>query len=277
MNKEINIKFNNNRKLTINKYTFKSVDGLAIPAYFIYPKKNIKQKIPCVVTCSAGIHGSFYFKESKNFDDFHLNWCWHLIKNNIAVLYIDKRGSYGYGTKFQNYNEVAGKEVDDIAYGVRILNDFNFIDKTRIYGLGISRTCNSFVLAELKYNLFNALFLISGFYNIKEQFKTTKQKHLKELLGKYNTNNFPYNKRSSILFVNKLKSDFPILLLHGKNDQTVFFNQSLDFYTKLIKSSHNHVKFIKYNNLPHTREASSTASSSGRRILKILLSFIKSH
>jgi hypothetical protein len=265
------IKFAKNRKLRIDVLKFRSIDNLEITGYFCRPKTQ--ERVPCVVTASAGIHGSFFTKGTQEFDEFHLKWCWHLIKNNIAVLYIDKRGSYGYGEEFQRLNEIGGKEVDDVGIGASIIffDSSNRINK--IYGYGVSRMCLTFILAELKYKIFTGLFLQSGFYDIRRQMLIMETDYVKEQLGPYSLDNFPYQERSPIYFVEKIPSGFPILLVCGEDDLVVPSSQSINFYSRLHASNHRKIQLVQLP-LPHTKNASDPDTPSGERILKLLLDFI---
>lgn len=265
------IEFSRNRKLGIDVLEFRSIDNLKITGYFCRPKAQ--ERVPCVVIASAGIHGSFFEKGTQKFDEFHLKWCWHLLKNNIAVLYVDKRGSYGYGEDFQRLNEIGGKEVDDIGIGASIIFSDPSTGIKGIYGYGVSRMCLTFILAELKYKIFTGLFLQSGFYDIREQMLIMDAKYTKEQLGPYSLQNFPYQQRSPTYFTEKIPPDFLILLVYGEDDVIVPPSQSINFYLGLRESNHRKIQLVRLP-LLHAKEASDPDTPSGERILELLSEFI---
>lgn len=265
------IEFSGNRKLRIDVLEFRSIDDLKITGYFCRPK--IQERVPCVVIASAGIHGSFFKKGTQEFDEFHLRWCWHLSKNNIAALYIDKRGSYGYGEEFQCLNEIGGKEVDDVGIGASIIFFDSSAGINRIYGYGVSRMCLTFILTELKYKIFTGLFLQSGFYDIRKQILIMNANYVKEQLGQYSLQNFPYQQRSPMYFAERIPSNFPILLACGEDDVIVPPSQSINFYLKLCENNHKKVQLVRLP-LLHTKDASDPDTPSGKRVLTLLSDFI---
>jgi len=260
------------RRIKLNTLKFQSRGGLEITGYFCCP--ITEKKIPCIVVASAGIHGSFFRKSTKSFDDFHLKWCWYLSQNNVATLYIDKRGSYGYGEGFQALNEIGGREVDDIAIGASKLLACDYIDPKGIYGYGTCRMSVTFILAELKYSLFKGLFLVSGVYDIKRQLASMEEKYRKELLGKYLFEDFPYEQRSPIYLTSSIKPGLPLLLVHGKDDGIVLAEQSVEFYQQL-RQTHKKVQLVQLPELEHTRAASDPDMPSGKKILELLLDFVR--
>lgn len=265
------IKLSENRGLDIGVLKFNSIDGLGITGYFCRPKTQ--KTAPCVVVASAGIHGSFFKNHTQTFDEFHLKWCWHLASNNIATLYIDKRGSYGYGDHFQSLNEIGGKEVDDIGIGVSALSNHD-LGISEIYGYGVCRMCIAFLLAEIKYKIFKALFLESGFYDIKKQLLMMDESYTKELVGQYSLQNFPYEQRSPIYLTKKIPTNLPLLLVHGRDDTIVPAKQSIDFYQKLNENGHKKAQ-LQILQLQHKKVDSDPDTPSGKRVLKLLLDFIQ--
>lgn len=122
------------RKLgEIEELRFKAPDGLDIQGWLIKPAKfDPAQKYPMVLW----IHGGPWAMYSTAF-----NWAWqNLAANGYAVLFLNPRGSTGYGQDFVNGIQFSypGKDFDDLMAGVDAALARGFVDRENLFVCGES-------------------------------------------------------------------------------------------------------------------------------------------
>jgi len=107
-------------------YSFKSSDGLEIPAYLTLPKGLPAKNLPLVVFP----HGGPWGRDSYGYDTF----AQYLSNRGYAVLQPNFRASTGYGKKFLNAGngEWGRKMQDDITWGVKALVADGTVDPKRV-------------------------------------------------------------------------------------------------------------------------------------------------
>ncbi len=110
--------------------TYKSSDGLEIPAYLTLPKGIEAKNLPLVVFP----HGGPWARDSWGYNTF----AQLLANRGYAVLSPNFRGSTGYGKKFLNAgnNEWGQKMQDDITWGVKDLIAKGIADPKRVGIMG---------------------------------------------------------------------------------------------------------------------------------------------
>jgi dipeptidyl aminopeptidase/acylaminoacyl peptidase len=107
-------------------YSFKSSDGLEIPAYLTLPKGLPAKNLPLIVFP----HGGPWGRDSYGYDTF----AQFLSNRGYAVLQPNFRASTGYGKKFLNAGngEWGRKMQDDLTWGVEALIADGTADPKRI-------------------------------------------------------------------------------------------------------------------------------------------------
>lgn len=95
--------------------TYKSSDGLVIPAYLTLPKNSSEKNLPLIVNP----HGGPWARDRWGYNSY----AQFLANRGYAVLQMNFRGSTGYGKKFIDAGNLEwGKLMqDDITYGVNYL------------------------------------------------------------------------------------------------------------------------------------------------------------
>jgi len=110
--------------------TYKSSDGLEVPAYLTLPKGVPAKNLPLVVNP----HGGPWARSNWGYNSY----AQFLANRGYAVLQPNFRASTGYGKKFLNAgnNEWGGKMQDDITWGVKYLVEQGIADPKRVGIMG---------------------------------------------------------------------------------------------------------------------------------------------
>jgi dipeptidyl aminopeptidase/acylaminoacyl peptidase len=115
----------------VQEMWFNSSDGLKIQGWLIQPANFVPgKKYPLVLY----IHGGPWSDYTVAW-----NWAWqHFAARDYAVLYINPRGSTGYGQEFVNgiQNSYPGKDYDDLMAGVDAALAQGFIDSENLFVCG---------------------------------------------------------------------------------------------------------------------------------------------
>ncbi|KAA2223380.1 alpha/beta hydrolase family protein [Chryseobacterium sediminis] len=111
--------------------SYKSSDGLEIPAYLTLPVGSSGKNVPVVVLVHGGPKGPRDYWGYNSTVQF-------LANRGYAVLQPNFRASGGYGKKFQNGGDLQwGKLMqDDITWGVKYLIDKGIADKSKVVIMG---------------------------------------------------------------------------------------------------------------------------------------------
>ncbi|WP_223600732.1 S9 family peptidase [Chryseobacterium sp. GVT01B] len=111
--------------------SYKSSDGLEIPAYLTFPVGSSGKNVPVVVLVHGGPKGPRDYWGYNSTVQF-------LANRGYAVLQPNFRASGGYGKKFQNGGDLQwGKLMqDDITWGVKYLIDQGIADKNKVVIMG---------------------------------------------------------------------------------------------------------------------------------------------
>jgi dipeptidyl aminopeptidase/acylaminoacyl peptidase len=115
----------------VEEMWFKSPDGLDLQGWLIKPAEfESGKKYPMLLW----IHGGPWAMYSVRF-----NWAWqNFASRGYAVLYMNPRGSTGYGQKFVNGIQYSypGKDYDDLMAGVDAALAKGFVDKENLFVCG---------------------------------------------------------------------------------------------------------------------------------------------
>lgn len=112
--------------------TYRSRDGLTIPAYLTLPVGRPEHGLPLVVLP----HGGPFARDSWGFDP----WVQFLASRGYAVLQPNYRGSTGYGREFaeRGYGQFGTGMIDDMEDGVDWLAGQGTIDGAKVCIMGAS-------------------------------------------------------------------------------------------------------------------------------------------
>jgi dipeptidyl aminopeptidase/acylaminoacyl peptidase len=208
---------------------FKSFDGTEVEGWLMRPANLIEgKKCPMILTIHGGPHGMYGYSFS------HVNQVY--AARGYAVLYLNPRGSTGYGQKFSDgtINEWGGGDYQDLMKGVDYaLEKYKWIDENRLGVTGgsyggfmtnwvITQTPR-FKVAIASASLSNLIsFYATSLYQdlIHVEFKGAPWDNY-DLLWKY----------SPIRYVKNVST--PTMFIHGEQDNDVHITQAEEMYMAL--------------------------------------------
>ncbi len=228
-------------------------DGVVI-TQITYMSQNLKvkgllfvpctsQKLPLIVFCHDGISGI-----SKE----HRLASIRLAKEGYAVFSPSYRGEDGSEGEI----EIAKGEVLDVINGTKAMSSLKGIDKNRIAIIGASHGALIAVLAASRYHKYKALVEAYGVMDIYKWWEYLK-KH--NMIGKDKITKRTYGKgpkdrprsfyiRNAVTYAKNIKC--PVLILQGKKDKIVPYQQAIYLKRTLAKYKIPH-EMIIYPNCLH--------------------------
>ncbi len=117
-------------KIDYRKLTYRSSDGLMIPAYLFKPLRLRADKMPAVIYAHGGQHGWFRFSTLRHVEA--------LVARGYIVLAPDYRGSAGYTQEFYAAADYGGLEIDDMLAARDFLTNLPEVDSRKIAIMGQS-------------------------------------------------------------------------------------------------------------------------------------------
>ena len=249
---------------------FKAVDGQDVIGYLSKPEGS--GKFPAIIL----IHGG----ESSQKATLGLGSGKHASKFNeegYVVLAVDYRES-----------EFGGKEIDDIEAGIRYLKTLNYVDGKKIGLFGTSHGAyRALMTASRAGDRVSAVVDNFAFTDLIRQYESViggetfhtseKVQFLIDMGDNYfggSPDESPeiYKERSPLYNVESIEA--PILIIHGKNDESVLIEQSYLFGEALESAGKSYeIKF--YDNGPHGFVFSGTPEALDAG--KVTLDFFNKH
>jgi dipeptidyl aminopeptidase/acylaminoacyl peptidase len=214
---------------------FKARDGVEVPAMIYKPAHfDSTRKYPVVVFVhGAGYAQNVYRVWSYYYREYMFNH--RLAQNGYVVYEVEYRGSAGYGRNFRAdvYMHLGGKDLQDELDGIDYLNSLGYIDTSRVgiyggsYG-GFLALMGMF--CSQKYACGAALRAVTSWENYYDH----NPWYTEARLGKPEDHPDAYKISSPITYADSLKK--PLLILHGVEDDNVFFQDAVQLIAKLQKA-----------------------------------------
>lgn len=226
-------------------FTYDSVDGWKMHGFLLKPANMVAgKKYPVVLDIHGGphsTHGFAYFHQMQL-----------LCSEGYAVVYVNPRGSSGYGEAFTEavINDYGGKDKFDILNGLdEALKRYHFLDETRITvsGLSYGGFMTNWLITQT--DRFKAAISEGGVCNWVSIYGTgdvdpgmtnedMPDKTSFEVLWEI----------SPLAYVDKVNT--PILIIHAEHDHRVPIEQGEQFYS-FIKRQGKDARFVRFPTSSH--------------------------
>ncbi len=217
------------RFLVPDEFTYQSFDGTPIQAWVMRGAGcREDRKCPLILSVHGGPHGMFGWAFNANFQVY--------AARNFAVLYLNPRGSSGYGQKFSDgtINEWGGGDYKDLMLGVdEALKRYSWIDPNRLAVTGGSYGgfMTNWIITQTPR--FKAAVASASLSNLISFYSTSLYQDLIHAeFGGFPWDNFELLWQwSPLRYVRQVQT--PTLFLHGENDNDVHITQAEEMYMAL--------------------------------------------
>ena len=213
----------------VQSISFKARDGLNLTGYLTLPHGRDPHKLPLVVFP----HGGPAARDEPGFDW----WAQAMASRGYAVLQVNYRGSAGFGWAFQSagFGEWGRKMQTDLSDGVRYLADQGVIDPARVCIVGASYGGYAALAgAAIDTGVYRCAVDVSGPAELRKfiaQWKSREgdegveaERYWDRYMG-VDRSGDPHLEAISPAD-QAAKVSIPILLIHGKDDTVVPFEQT---------------------------------------------------
>jgi dipeptidyl aminopeptidase/acylaminoacyl peptidase len=218
----------------------KSFDETPIQGWLMLPPgATAEHKVPLILAIHGGPHGMFGTGFSANFQ--------LLCGRGYAVLYLNPRGSTGYGQRFSDgcVNDWGGGDYKDLMAGLDyVLAKHPEIDADRLGVMGGSYGGYMTMWIITQTNRFKAAVPYAGLSNLVSFYATSLYQDLIHVeFGEPWDHYDLIWERSPLKHVKRTTT--PTLILHGEADNDVHITQSEELYTALKRRGVETV-FVRY-------------------------------
>ncbi len=258
------------RVANISTVEYTAADGLEMDGILTLPLGREASNLPLVVLPHGG-------PSSHDTDGFDW-WAQAFASRGYAVFQPNFRGSTGRGEEFRRlgYGEWGGKMQSDISDGVAFLAEQGTIDPSRACIVGASYGGYAALAGvTLQRGLYRCAVSVNGVADISLMFRTEnresadsrmQERSLREQLGD------SANWKAISPRDNAARADAPILLIHGRDDTVVAFEQSYKMADALDDAGKPH-QLIELNGEDHWLSLPETR----KRMLEETMAFVQQH
>jgi len=204
-------------------------DGLKVMGYISYPIDKT-QKYPVVVWNRGG------YQNKGVIDKFTARGMFGQIASWGYVVFASQ---YRGNAISDGKDEVGGNDVNDILNLISLADEFDFADKSKCGIEGWSRGGMMSYLTLIRKSDFKCAVFIGAISDFKNYVKSSENRIsiYKKILGDIDFEK-KLDERTVINFVDKLP-DIPYLIMHGKSDETIPFEQSVKIAEKISEINYN--------------------------------------
>lgn len=233
----------------VKPFVYKARDGVSLQGYLTLPTGVEGKKLPLVVMP----HGGPVARDELGYDW----WQQFMAAHGYAVLQMNFRGSFGYGSNFilAGYEEWGGAMQDDVTDGVKYLIDEGIADADRVCIVGASYGGYSALAgAAFTPDLYQCAFSYSGVSDLGRMLNWERKRYGAKsstyALWKYRIGEpgDEVDARSPVNSVDQINAD--IMLIHGDDDTVVDIEQS-EVMAKALKKADKSYEFIELDGEDH--------------------------
>jgi dipeptidyl aminopeptidase/acylaminoacyl peptidase len=208
---------------------FKSFDGTRIQGWLMKPAGlRADRKYPLILSIHGGPHGMSGYAFNPTFQVY--------AARGYAVLYLNPRGSSGYGQKFSDgtLNEWGGGDYKDLMAGVdEALRKYSWIDQNRmgVTGGSYGGFMTNWIITQTPR--FKAAVSAASVSNLISFYSTSLYQDLIHAeFGGFPWDNYDLLWQwSPLRYVRQAQT--PTLFIHGEQDNDVHITQAEEMYTAL--------------------------------------------
>jgi acetyl esterase/lipase len=257
----------------VKAISYSAGDGLTIPAYLTLPRGKATVNLPLVVLPHGG-------PAAADTDRFHW-WAQALAAQGYAVLQPNYRGSnLGYRFMAAGYGEFGRKMQTDVSDGVRYLANRGMIDPKRVCIVGASYGGYAALTGiTMQPEVYRCAVSVAGLSDLKRMLQWTNlqsgnvkdnisQRYWDRFMGVTGPNDPALSAISPIEHVSAVQG--PVLLIHGKDDSVVPYDQS-DVMASALKRAGKSVEFVTLKHEDHWLSRSATRL----QMLEATVAFLK--
>ncbi len=212
--------------IKIQKFFYKS-DSENVSGYLAYPL-NFEGKLPIIIWNRGGNY------KNGLLDDF------------LASGILGEIASWKYivfASQYRKKDEFGGKDINDVLNLIDVAKSYELSDERNIGMEGWSRGGMMTYLSLKKSNEIKCCVIIAGLSNLIRNAKNFSK--LEDLFnfhfGDVNENVFNkrMEERSAVYWAEKISSKTNILFIHGRADEKILYEDSVEMYEKLSKINEN--------------------------------------
>jgi dipeptidyl aminopeptidase/acylaminoacyl peptidase len=229
-------------RLTLpEEINFSSFDGTQIQGWLMRPSGCASdRKCPLILSIHGGPHGMFGWSFNPAFQVY--------VARGYAVLYLNPRGSSGYGQKFSDgtINEWGGGDYKDLMFGVdEVLRKNAWIDPERmgVTGGSYGGFMTNWIITQTPR--FRGAVTVASVSNLISFYSTSIYQDLIHAeFGGFPWDNFDLLWQwSPLRYVRQAQT--PTLFIHGEQDNDVHITQAEEMYMALKRRGVETV-FVRY-------------------------------
>lgn len=260
--------------LPTTRITYEAADGLKIPAYLTLPAGKPATKLPLIVFP----HGGPAVRDTADFDW----WTQAMAAQGYAVLRPNYRGSATTQSFMTaGYGQWGRKMQTDLSDGVRYLAKQGTIDPARVCIVGASYGGYAALAGvTLDPGVYRCAVSVAGISDLKRMLVWDRQResggdHIgsrfsNRYLGVKGPDDPALDEISPIKHIDRV--NVPVLLIHGKDDTVVAYEQS-EFMLKALKKANKSVELVTLKKEDHWLSRSETR----QLMLQSSIAFLKAN
>ncbi len=258
----------------VRRIAYAAADGLQIPAYLTLPRGKPASRLPLIVLP----HGNPAGRDTADFDW----WSQALADQGYAVLRPNYRGS-GLDREFlaRGFGEWGRRMQTDLSDGVRYLAHEGVIDPARVCIVGASYGGYAALAGvALDPGVYRCAVSVAGISDLHEWLHsvnrqhygrdTAAQRYWERFIGASGPDDASAAAISPLRHPDAIA--VPVLLIHGKDDTIVPFEQSQAMYDAL-RSAHKDVELVPLKAEDHWLSRSETRL----QMLETSVAFLRAH
>jgi acetyl esterase/lipase len=259
----------------VRRISYAAGDGLMIPAYLTLPRSKPAQKLPLIVLP----HGGPAVRDSADFDW----WSQALADQGYAVLRPNYRGSdLSRAFLTRGFGEWGRKMQTDLSDGVRYLAKEGLIDPARVCIVGGSYGGYAALAGvSLDPGVYRCAVSVAGLSDLQRMLSWVNQRqwsaganrtqrYWDRFMGVSGPNDPALDAISPLKHVKAI--NVPVLLIHGKDDTVVPFEQSEVMYEALRKANKS-VELVPLKGEDHWMSRAATRL----QMLEASVAFLRAH